>query len=108
MKNELQIPKSITINSLETIKILSDPIRLEIMKYVGEKNKRNELCTVKELAKLMGVSPTKLYYHIKQLEEKELLVVGDTRIVSGIIEKQYHVAAMNISLSQNAIRVFMS
>ena len=39
MENKLEIPKSITINSLETIKILSDPTRLEIMKYVGEKNK---------------------------------------------------------------------
>ena len=103
MENKLQIPKNITITSVETIKVLSDSTRLEIMKYVGEKNKRDELCTVKELAKLMDVSPTKLYYHIKQLEEKELLVVGNTRIVSGIIEKQYQVAAMNIALSQSAL-----
>ena len=101
--SELQMQESITINSLETLKVLSDPTRLEIMKHIGEENKRGRLCTVKQLAKIMEVSSTKLYYHIKLLEEQGLLIVGDTRVVSGIIEKQYHVIALNISLSQNAL-----
>jgi len=103
MPNNLQIPDQLTIDNLETLKVLSDPTRLEIMKYIGEVNKRDQRCTVKQLAKLMEVPPTKLYYHIKLLEEKKLLIVGDTRIVSGIIEKHYQVAAMDITLSQNAL-----
>jgi len=103
MPNNLQIPEQLTIDNLETLKVLSDPTRLEIMKYIGEVNKRDQRCTVKQLAKLMEVPPTKLYYHIKLLEEKKLLIVGDTRIVSGIIEKHYQVAAMDITLSQNAL-----
>lgn len=103
MPNKLQVPDHLIIDSLETLKVLSDPTRLEIMKYIGEVNKRDQRCTVKQLAKLMEVPPTKLYYHIKLLEEKELLIVGDTRIVSGIIEKHYQVAAMEITLSQNAL-----
>lgn len=103
MNNKLQISENITIDNLETLKILSDPTRLEIMKHIGTENKRGHLCTVKQVAKLMDVSPTKLYYHIKLLEEQGLIIVGDTRVVSGIIEKQYHVVAHNITLSQNAL-----
>jgi len=102
MKNDLQIPEHLTIDNLDTLKVLSDPTRLEIMKQIGAVNKRGERCTVKQLAKLIEQPPTKLYYHIKLLEEHQLLIVGDTRIVSGIIEKHYQVAALEMTLDQNA------
>lgn len=78
------------INDLETLKVLADPLRLQIV----------ELCTqaprtVKQIAKVLNLPPTKLYYHIKQLEERSLIKVVDTRIVSGIVEKQYQAAAFN-------------
>ncbi|MEZ4671788.1 MAG: helix-turn-helix domain-containing protein [Anaerolineae bacterium] len=77
-----------TINDLETLKVLADPLRLQIV----------ELCTqaprtVKQVAAVLNVPPTKLYYHVKQLEERSLVKVVDTRIVSGIVEKQYQAAA---------------
>lgn len=79
-----------TINDLETLKVLADPLRLQIV----------ELCTqaprtVKQVASVLNMPPTKLYYHIKQLEERSLIKVVDTRIVSGIVEKQYQAAAFN-------------
>lgn len=79
-----------TINDLETLKVLADPLRLQIV----------ELCTqaprtVKQVAAVLNMPPTKLYYHIKQLEERSLVKVVDTRIVSGIVEKQYQAAAYN-------------
>lgn len=103
MPNELQISETVTVDNLETLKVLSDPTRLEIMKHIGAENRRGHLCTVKQAAKLMSVSPTKLYYHIKLLEEQGLIIVGDTRVVSGIIEKQYQVVAHDIRLSQNVL-----
>lgn len=103
MVNNLQISEKITLDDLELLKILSDPTRMEIMKLVGTENRSGRLCTVKQLAQLMGASPTKLYYHVKMLEERGLLIVGNTRVVSGIIEKQYHVIALDISFSQNAL-----
>lgn len=79
-----------TVNDLETLKVLADPLRLQIV----------ELCmqaprTVKQVAAVLNMPPTKLYYHIKQLEERSLVKVVDTRIVSGIVEKQYQAAAFN-------------
>lgn len=78
------------INDLETLKVLADPLRLQIV----------ELCTqaprtVKQVASVLNLPPTKLYYHIKQLEERSLIRVVDTRIVSGIVEKQYQAAALH-------------
>lgn len=78
------------INDLETLKVLADPLRLQIV----------ELCTqaprtVKQVASVLNLPPTKLYYHIKQLEERSLIKVVDTRIVSGIVEKQYQAAAFH-------------
>ncbi len=103
MMSEIKVEEHVLIEDLEVLKVLSDPTRHEIMNHVGEENKRGNYCTVKQLAKIMGVATTKLYYHIKMLEEHGLLLVGDTRVVSGIIEKQYQVVAHNISFSQNAL-----
>jgi hypothetical protein len=36
MPNKLQVPDHLIIDSLETLKVLSDPTRLEIMKYIGQ------------------------------------------------------------------------
>lgn len=101
MMEELQIPERIEISSMETLKAVSDPFRLDILKYVGMINRKGERCTVKQLSKLVGKPPTKLYYHVNMLEEHGLLVVGATQIVSGIIEKHYQVCAMNIGVSQD-------
>ena len=101
--SEIKVSEYILIEDLEVLKVLSDPTRHEIMNRVGEENKRGEYCTVKQLANMMGVATTKLYYHIKLLEEHGLLLVGETRVVSGIIEKHYQVVAHNISFSQNLL-----
>ena len=105
MMDELQIPERMEITDLETLKALSDPLRLDILKQVGILNRKGERCTVKQLGKLLGMPPTKLYYHVNLLEEHDLLVVGDTQIVSGIIEKHFQVCAMNISVSQDLMAV---
>lgn len=97
--DELQIPERLEITSVETLKVISDPRRMDILRQVGILNRKGNRCTVKELGKLMEMPPTKLYYHVNMLEEHGLLVVGDTKIVSGIIEKHYQVCAMNIGVS---------
>ena len=75
------------IDNLETLKVIADQLRKRIMEHFDRPS------TVKEVARKLGTSPSKLYYHVNLLEEHGLLKVTDTRIVSGIIEKQYQAAA---------------
>lgn len=75
------------IDNLETLKVLADQLRKRIMEQFDRPS------TVKDVARRLSTTPSKLYYHVNLLEEHGLLKVTDTRIVSGIIEKQYQAAA---------------
>lgn len=79
-----------TLTDLEAIKVISDPKRLEILETIRTAGKS---LSVKQMAEQIKVDPRKLYYHIKLLEQHEILVVTDTQIVSNIAEKFYHLAA---------------
>ena len=46
------------INDLETLKVVADPVRNQIMEVL-EKKPQN----VKEVAEKLGLAPSKLYYH---------------------------------------------
>ncbi len=83
------------INDLETLKVLADPLRIHIVELVTQAPR-----TVKQVAAVLNMPPTKLYYHIKQLEERSLIRVVDTRIVSGIVEKQYQAAALSYRVNR--------
>lgn len=76
-----------TISDLETLKVLADPLRLSILEYLMRSS------TVKRIAEKIHKPATKLYYHFNLLEKHGLIVLVDTRIVSGIIEKHYQAAA---------------
>lgn len=86
------------VDNLETLKVLADPLRLQIVKLLAFTP-----CTVKQIAAQLKLPPTKLYYHIKQLEEQALIQVVDTRVISGIIEKQYRAAAMSFRVSRDLL-----
>src|SRR6476659_4447233 len=87
--------KMYVVKDLETLKVISDTTRIRILEMLVEK-----ACTVKELARVLNLTPTKLYYHINLLEEHGLIRVVGTRIVSGIIEKQYRVLAYSIDIDR--------
>lgn len=77
----------LVISDLETLKVLADPLRLNILEYLMRPS------TVKKIAEKINKPATKLYYHFNLLEKHGLIVLVDTRIVSGIIEKHYQAAA---------------
>jgi len=80
--------KELTVTSLETLKVVSDALRSRLLDLL-----RAEAQTVKQLAAALNLSPKKLYYHINLMEQHGLIRVVSTRIVSGIIEKQYRATA---------------
>lgn len=79
---------TLQINDADALKLLADPFRSRILDLL-----RAQAQTAKELAQQLNLSPKKLYYHLKLMEEKGLICIVSTRIVSGIIEKSYRATA---------------
>ena len=86
------------ISDVETLKAISDPVRLRILETMV--TAADEAWTVKRLATALATNPTKLYHHINILEERQLIVVGGTRVVSGIIETSYRIAQLSLRLDR--------
>ncbi len=80
-----------TISSVETLKALADPTRLALLTALMRRDLHRELpvMSVKELAAALKEPQTKLYRHIKQLEEAGLVRAVSSRVVSGIVEQRY-------------------
>lgn len=76
------------ITDLETLKAVSTPFRQSLMKLMAEKPR-----TVKEMARELDMPPSRLYYHINQLEKHGIIRVVKTQLVSGILEKHYQISA---------------
>ncbi|AKU26207.1 MULTISPECIES: winged helix-turn-helix domain-containing protein [Geobacillus] len=72
------------LSDLELAKILINPKRNKILDLT-----KNEALTVKELAKKLNEKPSRLYYHVKKLEEYGLLEVAGEKQVGNLIEKSY-------------------
>jgi DNA-binding transcriptional ArsR family regulator len=89
------------IADVETLKALSDPLRLRILELMTAG--AAETFTVKRLAADIGVGPTKLYHHVNLLAERGLIRPAGTRLVSGIIETSYRIAQLNLSLDRNLL-----
>jgi len=89
------------IADVETIKALSDPLRLRILEVMTARPE--DTFTVKRLAGLLGVSQTKLYHHVNLLAERDLIRPAGQRVVSGIIETSYRVGQREISLDRSLL-----
>ena len=72
------------IEDVETLKVITDPLRLEILELLSQ-----EPHTVKYVADSLGLTSSRLYYHFNLLESKNMISVVDTKTVNNIIEKYY-------------------
>lgn len=86
------------IDDPETLRLIADPLRLRLLELI-----RQQPRTVTELAALLDVQRTRLYYHIKLLEAHDLIAVDDTRIVSGLTEKRYRVTAYRLTVEKTLL-----
>jgi DNA-binding transcriptional ArsR family regulator len=87
--------ETFVIDNPETLKVLADPQRLRLLSEMTDRPR-----TVRQLAEWLGVPKTRLYYHVKRLEEHGLIRVTDRRIVSGIEERTYEATARNWTVSE--------
>jgi len=87
------------ISDLETIRIMSDPLRLRVIQAMSADV--DESWTVKRLAAALGLPATKLYYHINLLEKHGLVRVTGTGMVSGIVESRYAITARRFGIAHS-------
>ena len=80
------------IGDVESLRAISDPTRLRILETMVQR--QDPAWSVKELAAEIGVPQTRLYHHVEQLLERDLIRPVERRVVSGIIETRYRVAAL--------------
>lgn len=98
VQQPVEMAQSLTLTDLDAVRTLTDPLRVRIIEALVK-----EACTVKQIARELGVATTKLYYHIGLLEEHGLIRVVDSRIVSGIIEKVYRAVAYSYQIDRSLL-----
>lgn len=82
------------VADVETLKALSDPLRLRILETMVQA--ADESWTVKRIARALGVGPTKLYHHIRILEDNDLIRPAGQQLVRGIVETSYRIAQLQL------------
>jgi len=97
--NEQHTPQPVKlISDLETLKVITDPLRMRILSLLSERPR-----TVKDVAQVLNMPTTRLYYHFSLLEKHGLIRVVSTRVVSGIIEKHYQVTAYEFNVDRKLL-----
>jgi len=91
------------IEDVAAFKAMADPIRLAILRQMMAPGSGDGLrhWSVKELAAVLEEPQTKLYRHVKQLEESGLIKVAETRLVSGIVEQRYIAAQSSLEIPRD-------
>lgn len=97
MTQNIPLAQEFLVDDLETLKVIAHNKRLDILQSL--KNSK----TVKEVAKLLDLPATKLYYHVNLMEKHGLIQVVETNIVSGIVEKKYQVVARHYRIDNSLL-----
>ncbi|WP_246938508.1 winged helix-turn-helix domain-containing protein [Bacillus pinisoli] len=82
------------VKNLKQAKVLSDDLRMRIISMFRDDKPR----TAKQVADELELPASKVHYHVKELEKLGLLILIDTKINGGIVEKYYLPIAKNIRI----------
>ena len=96
MADEYKPAAVMMVHDLETLKILADPLRNQILEVLAP-----EKLTINQMAEKLGLSPSKLYYHINLLEKYGLIREVDSIVKANIIEKVYWISAYECKMDDN-------
>ncbi|MBW3625847.1 MAG: helix-turn-helix domain-containing protein [Armatimonadetes bacterium] len=77
-----------TIDTLPALRAMADPLRKEILRELQAAPR-----TTAQLAARLGDKPTKLHYHIQELERNGLIELAETRMKGNLQEKYYRSVA---------------
>jgi predicted ArsR family transcriptional regulator len=82
------VKKIYKIRDLEQVRLLSDPLKLQLLQSFAESAK-----TTKQIAAELGESVTKLYRHVDALHDSGLLTVVEEKQKRGTIERTFRAVA---------------
>ena len=97
--NTQKINKLFQIKDLETLRAISDPLRVQIVELLT-----GQSLTIKQVADKLGLAPSKLYYHFATLEKLGLIEVAETRTVANILEKVFTASADGLDIDPALFR----
>lgn len=86
------------IENYDQLKAVSDPLRVNILTYLVE-----NAYTGKQLGDLLDLSPSKVHYHLKELENVGLVKVVDTKLKNGIVQKFFKSVAYSYHIDEKLL-----
>lgn len=93
------VPEAVLqIKDVETLRAISDPTRMRMLEVMVQR--QEPAWSVKEIAAALGVPQTRLYHHLDLLFDHGLVRPVERRVVSGIVETRYRVAALSFQLDR--------
>jgi len=94
--DDFQPAPTFTIGDLETLKVIADPLRGQIVEILVSEPK-----TINQIAAKLRLAPSKLYYHVNLLEKVGIIQVVDTTQRGNIIEKHFWVTALDYRVEES-------
>ena len=90
------MPDTFKIQSLEQVRLLSDPLKLRLLLAFAEGDK-----TTKQVAAELGENITKMYRHVDALHDAGLLIVVEEKQKRGTIERTFRAVAERFEADQS-------
>lgn len=98
MDEKIQHLETFMIKDLDTLRVVADPLRNQILEVLIAKPQ-----TVGDVADKLGLTASRLYYHINLLEKHGLIQVYETRQVGNLIEKIYAATAAQLDVEKSLL-----
>lgn len=96
----IQPDDELIIDDLETLHVISDPLRLRLLNAIIDQAK-----PIKQIAAELELDQIKLYYHFKIMEKHGLVKVVEERVISGIVEKVYRARARTMRVAGGLLSI---
>ena len=88
--------ESLRVRELHQVKALANPLRIRLLEAFAEAPR-----TTKQVAKLLGEKPTRLYHHVDALAKAGFLRLHSTRPNRGTIEKYFEAVARRFEIESS-------
>jgi DNA-binding transcriptional ArsR family regulator len=92
--------KIYSLKTLEELKALSDPLRIRLIEAFAD-----QPMTTRQVARLLGEKPTRLYHHVEALEKLGLLKLVETRQNRGTMEHYYQAIAREFTVDAELLNI---